>query len=70
MEEKKLCRSSEKMLAGVCGGLAQYFGIDPVIVRIIFVVLALPGVGTGLLIYILMWIIMPDCQTDAVPPAQ
>ncbi len=46
------------MIAGVCGGLADYFGIDPTIVRIIFVVLALAG-GPGILIYLALWVILP-----------
>lgn len=46
------------MIAGICGGLAEYFDIDPVIVRIVFIVLALAG-GPGLLAYIILWIIVP-----------
>lgn len=68
MEEKRLRRSSDKMIAGVCAGVAEYFGVDPVIVRIIFVGLALAG-GPGLLLYIILWIIMPDYPTDSVPPS-
>jgi phage shock protein PspC (stress-responsive transcriptional regulator) len=48
----------EKMLAGVAGGLAEYFDIDPVIARIIFVVTTVIS-GIGLLAYILLWIIVP-----------
>lgn len=47
------------MIAGICGGVAQYFNIDPVIVRLIFAVLVLGG-GGGLLLYIIMWIIVPE----------
>ncbi len=68
MEEKKLRRSSDKMIAGVCAGLAEYFGIDPVIVRILFVLLALAG-GPGLLLYIILWIIMPESSAGSVPPS-
>jgi phage shock protein C len=46
------------MVAGVCGGLAQYMALDPTIVRLIFLLLALAG-GPGLLIYLIMWIITP-----------
>lgn len=57
---KKLYRSSEqKMIAGVCGGLAEYFNIDVTIVRLIAVVLLLPGGFPGLLPYIIMWIVVP-----------
>jgi phage shock protein PspC (stress-responsive transcriptional regulator) len=57
---KKLYRSrEEKMIAGVCGGLAEYFDIDPVIIRLIFVVLLLPGGFPGLVPYIILWILVP-----------
>ena len=57
---KKLYRSvTDKMLAGVCGGLAEYFAIDPVIVRLIFVLAVIFG-GSGILAYIILWIIIPQ----------
>ena len=57
--ERKLYRSrSERMIWGVCGGLANYFDMDPTIVRIIFVLLALAN-GAGILIYIIMAIVVP-----------
>lgn len=57
---KRLYRSNtDKMIAGVCGGLGQYFDIDPVIPRIIFVILLLPGGLPGLVPYIILWIIVP-----------
>lgn len=57
---KRLYRSrSDSKIAGVCGGLAEYFKIDPTIIRIIFVLLLLPGGFPGLIPYILMWIIVP-----------
>lgn len=56
---KKLYKSEDnKVLCGVCGGLGEFLGIDPTIVRLIWVVLALAA-GSGLLIYILAAIIMP-----------
>lgn len=56
---KRLYRSkNEKMIAGVCGGLASYFGIDPTLVRLVFVLL-LFAPPSGLLIYLIMWLIMP-----------
>ena len=61
MSDKQLMRSEDRMVAGVAGGLADYFDIDPTIVRILFVLLALFGGGfLGILIYIVLWIIMPD----------
>ena len=60
MNEKKLYKSStDKKLAGVCGGIAEYFGIDPTLVRLAWVVFSLLG-GSGLLAYIIAAIIMPD----------
>lgn len=57
---KKLYRSvTDKMLGGVCGGLAEYFEIDPVIVRLIFVLAVIFG-GSGILAYIILWIIIPQ----------
>jgi len=48
------------MIAGVCGGLAEYFAIDPVIVRLIAVLLLLPGGLPGLLPYIIFWVVVPE----------
>lgn len=57
--QPRLSRStSERMVAGVCGGLADYFNIDPVIVRLIFILVTLTS-GMGLPVYILLWVIMP-----------
>ena len=47
------------MIAGVCGGLAQYFNIDPVIIRIIAIILLLPGGLPGFLPYVILWIVVP-----------
>ena len=52
------------MIGGVCGGLAEYFGVDPVIVRLIAVLLLLPGGLPGLLPYIIMWIVVPEKPTE------
>jgi len=56
------------MLAGVCGGLGKFFGIDPTIMRLIFVVLALMG-GPGILIYIIMWIVVPEEPLGPTSPS-
>ena len=56
---KKLYRSnSDRMIAGVCAGLADYINIDPTIVRLIFMILFLMGTG-GFWIYIILWAIVP-----------
>ncbi len=57
--EKKLYKSrTDRKLAGVCGGLAEYFGIDSLLVRIIFFGLAWFA-GCGVLLYLLLWILLP-----------
>ena len=59
MNGKKLYRSDEnKMLAGVCGGIAEYFGVDPTLIRLAWVVFSLLG-GSGLLAYIIASIVIP-----------
>ena len=56
---KRLYRSRvDRRVAGVCGGLAAYFGIDPVIPRLIWVVFALAA-GMGVLAYIICWLVIP-----------
>ncbi|MDP4277731.1 MAG: PspC domain-containing protein [Bacteroidota bacterium] len=58
MEAKKLYRSRDKMLGGVCAGLADYLGIDCSLVRVIFAALILAGTF-GFWLYLIMWIIVP-----------
>ncbi|WP_420582820.1 PspC domain-containing protein [Reichenbachiella sp.] len=58
---RRLTRSSDKMLAGVCGGIANYFDLDPTLVRIGYVVLSICSVGfPGMLVYLILWLIMPE----------
>ena len=60
--EKKFCLSAnDKKIAGVCGGIAEYFGIDTLLVRIAFVVLALCG-SVSFLIYLLLWLLAPKSK--------
>lgn len=58
---KRLRRSNkEKMIAGVCGGLAEYFDLDPTVMRIIYVVVSIVSVAfPGILVYIILWFVMP-----------
>ena len=66
METKKIVRySDDKMLFGVASGLADYINVDPVIVRLAFVLLTLFGNGIGLVIYFIMAFIMPEEPTLA-----
>ncbi len=61
---KRLYRSRQhSMIAGVCGGLAEYFDVDPVLIRIIAVILLFPG-GIGLIAYVVAWIAMPTRPED------
>ena len=55
---KKLHKSNNRMICGVCAGVAEYFGIDPTIVRLIWAAVALSG--TGILLYIVAAIVMPE----------
>ena len=59
--ENKLQRTigSQKMLFGVCGGVAKYFGIDTTLIRILWAILTIFGIGTPILIYIIMTFIVP-----------
>jgi phage shock protein C len=58
---KKLTRSTNKMLAGVCGGIAEYFNLDPTIVRVGYAFLSIFSAGfPGILLYLVMWLVMPE----------
>lgn len=58
---KKLYLSKkDKMIAGVCGGLGEYLNIDPVLMRLAFVVFSVLSFGFGILVYLLAWIIIPE----------
>ena len=60
--EKRLLRSrGDRRLAGVCAGIAEYFGWDPTLVRVAWIVLTLLG-GSGILLYLIMWLVMPEAS--------
>ena len=59
MAEKHRLERQNGIVAGVCGGIAAYFGWSPFIIRLIFFILLLPGGLPGLLPYIILWIVMP-----------
>jgi phage shock protein PspC (stress-responsive transcriptional regulator) len=64
-KSKRLYRDPDnRVLGGVCGGIGQYFKIDPLIIRIVFLVIFF-GFGIGLLIYIILWIVVPEARTTA-----
>lgn len=58
---KRLYRADEKgsMIGGVCGGIAEYFEVDPTLIRLAWVVLTMFSFGAGIIGYLIMWIIMP-----------
>jgi len=72
---KKLTRStSDRWVAGICGGIGEYFEIDPNVIRVIWVVITvLTGFVAGIVIYILLWIILPEsgeARPVEAPPAE
>ncbi len=53
-------RSNDKILGGVCGGIAEYFDVDPTLVRVAYLVLTFCTVFSGVLLYPLLWIVIPE----------
>lgn len=67
-EPKRLYRSdSEKMIAGVCGGIAEYFNLDPTLVRIGYILLSIFTIFSGVLAYIVLWIVIPHSNKRLNP---
>lgn len=64
MQTRLMRSATERMIAGVCGGLAEYFVIDPALVRLIFVLVFFTS-GLSLPIYLVLWLIMPARAADA-----
>ena len=63
--EKKLRKSQNKMIAGVCAGIGEYIGIDPTMVRVLYALLSVFSVGfPGLVLYIILCLIMPAPETN------
>lgn len=64
-QDKKLQRSANKTLAGVCGGIAEYFDVDPTLVRVVYATLTIfCGGFPGVLLYIILMLIMPMAPLD------
>ncbi len=62
---KRLRRSrTDRMVAGICGGLGEMYSVDPTIIRLVFALAALFTVGTALVVYILGWIIIPEAPAE------
>jgi phage shock protein C len=59
-EPKRLYRSrTDRKLAGVCGGIGEYFGVDPVLIRLLLIIFTLAG-GGGVVAYLIAWLIVPE----------
>lgn len=57
---KRLVKSGNRMVCGVCAGIGEYLGIDPTVVRLLWVIFSIASFGTGLLAYIIAALIMPE----------
>ena len=57
---KRLMRSTDRVIAGVCGGIAEYMDFDPVMVRIAYAFLTIFTAFCGLIFYIVLWLVMPE----------
>ena len=69
MEPRHLTRSrTDRRIAGVAGGIAHYFGVDPILVRVAFVVGTFAGLA-GPLLYIVLWIVLPEGEPGTLPAA-
>ena len=61
--EHKLSRSNDKVLGGVCGGIAKYFGWDPAITRLLYVIISVASAAfPGTLVYLILWMLLPKEQ--------
>lgn len=66
---KRLYRSKkDRILGGVCAGLGEHLDIDPTVIRLIWAVVTVLSFGTGIIVYILAWIIIPEADTETAPP--
>lgn len=57
---KKLCRSQDRVIGGVCGGLAEYFGFDITVVRVVYALLTFFTGFSGIPVYLILWLVMPS----------
>lgn len=60
MNNRKLTRSNDRMIAGVCGGLAEYFGLDTTLVRVGYALLTVFTAFSGVIVYLILMIVMPE----------
>ena len=63
---KRLYRSKkERMLGGVCAGLGEHFDIDPTVIRLVWAVITVLSIGTGVLVYVIAWILIPEEESGS-----
>lgn len=60
MNNRKLTRSNDHMIAGVCAGLAEYFGLDTTVVRVAYALLTVFTAFSGVIVYLILMIVMPE----------
>ena len=66
MTKKKLTKSSDKIVSGVFGGIAEYFGWSPNLTRILFVIISSASAAVpGILVYLVLWLIMPKATAES-----
>ena len=64
---KRLYRSRKEMiLGGVCGGIAEHIDVDPSLIRLVWIVVSLISLGTGIIVYLAAWIIIPESPRENV----
>lgn len=67
MAKQKLIRSSNKVIAGVCAGIAEFFGWDIALVRILYLLISIFSAAfPGIIVYIILWIIMPPASSKTI----
>lgn len=64
MDKKRLTRSNNRMIGGVCAGIADYFGWDITLVRIVYVLATFFTAFSGGIVYLLLWLIMPEASRE------
>ena len=62
MEKRRLTRSNNRMIAGVCSGIADYFGWDITLVRIVYVIATFFTAFSGGIVYLILWMVMPEVK--------
>jgi phage shock protein PspC (stress-responsive transcriptional regulator) len=64
---KRLYRSRKEMiLGGICGGIAEHIDVDPSLIRLVWIVVSLISLGTGIIVYLAAWIIIPESPEEYV----